>query len=220
MKEIDRLPSKFGAYDIAVAEYHSTNLDEDLRLMVELPQGASIDNITDAYSVQRVNSSEPVAYVKYAMELVADYAKEGKSILLAGLGGGSIHTELQKTRYLQVRSIEADASVVALARKHFGFRGTITTGRFENEVSKHGMFDCIIVNAHSSSKGTAPSDFASFDFIQKLSIITKIGGSIFYAGFPTLDASWNKLGYEVIIHSKVDEDNGSLLKWTQLKKLT
>lgn len=224
MKEIDRLPSKFGDYDICVASYFSCLIGEELMLMAEIPKdakGNSLSNITEAYSIKRTGSDEPMHYVRFLKDILGEYAQEGKSILIAGLGGGTIHTELTKiSRYLKVQSIEADSTVVALAKKHFGFKGMVTVGKFEDQFMHLGRFDCIIINTFSASSGITTQDFASVDFVRKLEMFLRPGSSIFYAGKPFESVFLNdKFGYSLTVHSEEDEHNGSLHKWTQLKRL-
>jgi hypothetical protein len=50
--------------------------------------------------------------------------KEGRygSVLLVGLGGGALPTFLHRAFGFAVDCVELDETVVALAKKHFGFR--------------------------------------------------------------------------------------------------
>ncbi len=146
-------------------------------------------NYTESVTNLRDPDDLPVAYTRY-MTLPVIYPPEPKSILMIGLGGGSISTYLGRAMpKVQIDTVEIDPGVITAARNFFGIVDSDRVKYFDadgrvylNRSKK--KYDLILVDAFHG--GFVPFHLLTKEFYQLLKSRLNPGGA---AAFNVHDGS-------------------------------
>lgn len=136
-------------------------------------------NYTESVTNLRDPDELPVAYTQY-MTLSVIYPPEPKSILMIGLGGGSISTYLGRAMpNVQIDTVEIDPGVITAARHYFGIVDSDRVKYFDadgrvylNRSKK--KYDLILVDAFHG--GFVPFHLLTKEFYQLLKNRLNAGG--------------------------------------------
>ena len=220
--EIDRKKSSFGNYDIGVVKYNSKVLDEELMMMLEIPDGKDIQSASHAFSISRTGDGmfdRPLPPMEMLTSLVMPYTGRGKQIVIGGLGSGLLHsTLLKRNTGTLITSVEPDKAVIEMARVHWGFAGRIKHDIFERAYMSFGKVDCFVLNMQSDTLNINARDVCGEQFLGQLMMYVNRGGSIIINGgsFAKLFDDSKIPLLRQVVHTKADELNGERIKYIEL----
>jgi spermidine synthase len=137
------------------------------------------------YTESRTNLREPAdlpLMYSRAMTAAAIYPEKLQSILMIGLGGGSISMYFAKhIQGLKIDAVDIDPAVIELAKHYFGIRETervryyAADGRKFVEDAKE-QYDLILLDAYDG--GNVPSHLMTRDFYEHVKAKLSPGGAV------------------------------------------
>lgn len=184
MKIIARNRSTFGHYDVAVIDMPNPDPEDvhDIRMMISCHVDVEEPDVSTAFSNTYLDSermhAEPRYFVKFATDIIKSITQVGDLVVIAGLGGGLIHTQLQMVLdqpqfadFPRVRllSLEPDDTVTDFARSYFGFSGDVLSTTVEDFVAdptNRGTVGLLFVNAFCREIDLTPTSIANSKFLQ------------------------------------------------------